>query len=106
MVCPYFRPGNWNGPVDHVPYQYKINTGSAVFPQMKPEKKASTPKPEDFIKIGVPQEWLDVVMHEYYSVTKLREDKATQVHQKLNGIRKKNKLPIAALQLEEVERWF
>ncbi len=76
------------------------------FPQMKPEKKAYTPKPEDFIKIGVPQEWLDVVMHEFYSVTKLREDKPTQVHQKLNGLRKKNKLPVAALQLEEVEKWF
>jgi len=76
------------------------------FPQMKPEKKAATPKPEDFIKIGVPQEWLDVVMHEYYSISKLREDKPTQVHQKLNGLRKKNKLPVAALQLEEVENWF
>ncbi len=76
------------------------------FPQMKPEKKAPTPKPEDFIKIGVPQEWLDTVMHEYPSVTKLREQKSTQVHQRLNGLRKKNKLPVAALQLEEVEKWF
>lgn len=76
------------------------------FPQMKPEKKAPTPKPEDFIKIGVPQEWIDTVMHEFSSVSKLREHKATQVHQKLNGIRKKNKLPVAALQLEEVEKWY
>ncbi|MDT0689425.1 lysine--tRNA ligase [Salegentibacter sp. F188] len=76
------------------------------FPQMKPEKKAPTPKPEDFIKIGVPQEWVDVVMHEFISVSKLKENKPTQVHQKLNGLRKKNKLPIAALQLEDVEKWF
>ena len=76
------------------------------FPQMKPEKKAAVPKPEDFLKIGVPQEWLDVVMHEYPSVTKLRDQKPTQVHQKLNGLRKKNKLPVAALQLEDVETWF
>ncbi len=73
---------------------------------MKPEKKAPTPKPEDFIKIGVPQEWVDTVMHEFSSVSKLKENKATQVHQKLNGLRKKNKLSIAALQLDEVENWF
>ncbi len=76
------------------------------FPQMKPEKKASVPKPEDFIKIGVPHDWVDTVMHEYGSVAKLKEDKATQIHQKLNGLRKKNKLPIAALQLEDVEKWL
>lgn len=76
------------------------------FPQMKPEKKAATPKPEDFIKLGVPQEWVDVVMHEYSSVSRLKENKPTQVHQTLNGLRKKNKLPVAALQLEEVEEWY
>ncbi len=76
------------------------------FPQMKPEKKAAVPKPEDFIKIGVPQEWVDIVMHEYLSVSKLKENKPTQVHQTLNGLRKKNKIPVAALQLEEVEKWF
>ncbi|WP_034918889.1 lysine--tRNA ligase [Gillisia sp. CAL575] len=76
------------------------------FPQMKPEKKAAAPKPEDFIKIGVPQDWVEVVMNEFMSVSKLKENKATQVHQKLNGLRKKNKLSIPALQLEEVEKWF
>ncbi|CAM4317748.1 lysine--tRNA ligase [Gillisia limnaea] len=76
------------------------------FPQMKPEKKAATPKPEDFIKIGVPQEWVDIVMHEYHSISKLKENKPTQVHQTLNGLRKKNKILVAALQLEEVEKWF
>lgn len=76
------------------------------FPQMKPENKAAVPKPEDFLKIGVPQEWVDTVMHEFSSVAKLKELKATQVHQKLNGLRKKHKLPVAALQLEEVEKWF
>ncbi|MGB7842740.1 MAG: lysine--tRNA ligase [Salinimicrobium sp.] len=76
------------------------------FPQMKPEKKAPTPQPEDFLKIGIPQEWVDTVMHEYWSVAKLRELKPTQVHQKLNGLRKKHKLPVAALQLDEVEKWF
>lgn len=76
------------------------------FPQMKPEVRSTQPKPQDFIKIGVPQEWLDPVMHEYHSVSRLKENKPTQVHQNLNGIRKKNKLPVAALQLEDIEKWY
>lgn len=76
------------------------------FPQMKPEVRAAQPKPQDFIKMGVPHEWVDVVMHEYANISRLKENKPTQVHQTLNGLRKKNKLPVAALQLEEVENWF
>ena len=76
------------------------------FPQMKPEKKSKAATPEEYIKMGVPQEWVDTVMHEFPTLAKLKENKPTQVHQKLNGLRKKNKLPVAALQLEEVEKWF
>jgi hypothetical protein len=32
--------------------------------------------------------------------------KPTSVHQQLNGYRKKNKLEIEALQLDEVQAWF
>ena len=32
--------------------------------------------------------------------------KPTQVHQRLNGFRKKNKLDIPALSLEEVSAWY
>ncbi len=77
------------------------------FPQMKPEPKKVLPKPEDFVAIGVPEEWAEHLMKAgYASVEALRENKATQVHQKLNGYRKKNKLKIPALQLDQVETWF
>jgi lysyl-tRNA synthetase, class II len=77
------------------------------FPQMKPEKKAKVDKPEDFEKIGVPAEWAEhVMLAGYNSVLKLKEEKATQIHQKLNGYRKKNKLEIAVLQLSDVENWL
>jgi lysyl-tRNA synthetase class 2 len=45
-------------------------------------------------------------MEIYLNTENLLSNKATQVHQKLNGFRKKNKLEINALQLEEVEKWF
>ncbi len=77
------------------------------FPQMRPEKKTKTDGPDDFIKIGVPTEWAEhVIKAGYISVAKLKEEKATQIHQKLNGYRKKNKLEILALQLADVEQWL
>ena len=78
-----------------------------LFPQMKPEKKAQAVTPDDFIQIGVPSEWAEVVIKAgYLSVENLRNCKPTQVHQQLNGFRKKNKLEIPALSLEDVEKWF
>ena len=77
------------------------------FPQMRPKKKVAVPQPEDFQKIGVPEEWSHYMIQAGYdSPDKLQEKKPTQVHQKLNGFRKKNKLEIPALQLDEVESWF
>ena len=35
----------------------------------------------------------------------IREAKPTALREKLNGFRKKNKLDLPALQLEEVESW-
>ena len=42
----------------------------------------------------------------YGSVDELKKAKPTQVHQQMNGYRKKNKLDVPALQLPEVEAWF
>ena len=44
-------------------------------------------------------------MQVYKTVEELKKQKATQVHQKMNGYRKKKKLDIPALQLEDVESW-
>lgn len=76
------------------------------FPQMRPEKKVELPKKEDFEKIGVPALWSEHVMAVFGTVEALLQAKPTQVHQQLNGHRKKNKLDITALQLEDVQNWF
>ncbi len=78
-----------------------------LFPQMRPEKKMAAASPDDFVAIGIPQEWAShVIAAGYSSVDGLRKEKHTVVHQKLNGFRKKNKLDIPALQLEEVKSWM
>lgn len=79
-----------------------------LFPQMKPEK-VEEPKvdgTEAFEAIGVPGEWAAIVQETYTTVADLLEKKPTQVHQTLNGLRKKKKLEVAALQLEAVGTWF
>ena len=76
------------------------------FPQMKPEVSKPKPKKEDFINLGVNEEWVDHVMKVFSNKENLLSSKSTQVHQKLNGFRKKNKLAIKALQLDEVIKWF
>ena len=76
------------------------------FPQMKPEVSKPKNKKEDFINLGVNEEWVDHVIKVFSNKENLLSSKSTQVHQKLNGFRKKNKLAIEALQLDEVIKWF
>ncbi|NCC72693.1 MAG: lysine--tRNA ligase [Sphingobacteriia bacterium] len=77
------------------------------FPQMRPEKKKVMPTKADFVAAGIPESWAEhVVAAGYATPQSLFETRPTQVHQMLNGFRKKNKLDIPALSLQEVESWF
>ena len=77
------------------------------FPQMRPEKFESVAGPEEFQAIGVPANWSTVIVQAgFHTVASLLEQKPAGLHQKLNGYRKKNKLDLPALQLEQVESWF
>ncbi len=75
------------------------------FPQMRPEEGRVKPKKEDFLNIGIPEEWSEHVMEVYTTTENLKNFKATQIHQQLNGYRKKNKLDIPALQVKDIESW-
>lgn len=77
-----------------------------LFPMMRPEKVKKVATKEDFMAIGVPEAWAEVlVSNGYTSVEAVKEEKASALREKLNGLRKKNKLDIPALQLEDVEAW-
>lgn len=77
-----------------------------LFPMMRPEKVKKVANKEDFMAIGVPEAWAEVlVSNGYTSVETVKEEKASALREKLNGLRKKNKLDIPALQLEDVEAW-
>lgn len=77
------------------------------FPQMRPEKWNTGPDLSAYENAGIPSEWIEhVVKAGYDSLDKLRETKPTVIHQTLNGYRKKNKLEIAALQLDDINKWI
>lgn len=77
------------------------------FPQMRPEKFDTAPDPKIFIAIGIPEDWAEhIIRAGYDSIEKLKETKPTVIHQTLNQYRKKNKLEIAAVQLEDVQGWI
>ena len=78
-----------------------------LFPQMRPEKVKKVATKEDFMAIGVPEVWAEVLVKQNFtSVEMLKEQKPASLREKLNGIRKKNKMDVPALQLEEVEAWI
>ncbi len=77
------------------------------FPQMRPKQPEKQITAKDFEEIGVPAEWAEHMMAAgFKSPDAFKEAKPTQVHQALNGYRKKNKLSLPALQLEEVKQWY
>jgi lysyl-tRNA synthetase class 2 len=77
------------------------------FPQMKPEKKPKVYTAADFEAVGVPAAWAKhMIAAGFGTPDAFLASKATQLHQALNKFRKKNKLTIPALQLDEVKAWL
>lgn len=77
------------------------------FPTMRPEKVKKVATEQDFMEIGVPEVWANVIVKAgYTSVDMLKAEKPAALREKLNGLRKKNKMDVPALQLEEVTQWI
>ena len=77
------------------------------FPQMRPESFETAGGEADFSTLGVPEAWAEHLVSAGFTTPQdVLEAKPTQVHQRLNGFRKKNKLDLAALSLEEVSAWY
>jgi lysyl-tRNA synthetase, class II len=78
------------------------------FPQMKPEKIVKTDSKEDFIKAGIPEEWIEPLSKMgYKTLSKLKEvEKPAKLHQELCGFNKKNKLELKNPTQDEVAGWI
>lgn len=77
------------------------------FPQMRPEKKAKVATVDDFVKIGVPAEWVQVLNKMgFNTIEELKAANPNKVFNDLGGMRKKLKLDISMPTKEVVMSWF
>jgi lysyl-tRNA synthetase class 2 len=77
------------------------------FPQMRPEKFQTGPDLSEYTALGISDVWAEhVIRAGYDTIEKLKAAKPAAIHQNLNGYRKKNKLDIPAIQLDEVQAWL
>jgi len=77
------------------------------FPQMRPEKKLKVSSVDDFTAIGVPQEWVPVLLKMgFNTVEELKAANPNKVFNDLGGMRKKLKLDITIPAKEAVMNWF
>ncbi len=77
------------------------------FPQMRPEKKVEATTDEEFIAFGIPAEWVPVIRKAGFNMLDdLKQANPNKLFNDLGGLRKKMKLDIPALKIEEVRAWF
>ena len=81
------------------------------FPQMRPlppDPIEEIDPDEDYIKIGVPNIWIEHLKKlGYIKIEKLKKvEKHTVLHQELCGYNKKNKLGLSNPNVEEVQEWL
>lgn len=78
-----------------------------LFPQMRPEKVLPRDKKEVFASTGIPEEWVPV-LHKagYLTLSAVKaEEKPGRLLQQLMDIKKKYKLELPAITLDEVTAW-
>jgi len=77
------------------------------FPQMRPEKKAAASSDEEFTALGFPAESVPVLREKgYNTVDELKEANPNKLANDLNGLRKKKKLDVPALNPADVKEWI
>ncbi|MGV3706557.1 MAG: lysine--tRNA ligase [Arcticibacter sp.] len=77
------------------------------FPQMRPEKKLKVASVSDYVAVGVPEEWVPVLIKMgFNTIEELKAANPNKVFNDLGGMRKKLKLDISIPSKEAVMEWF
>lgn len=77
------------------------------FPQMRPEKKMETSSDSEFMEREVPEEWVPALRK--LNINTIEQLKAANPNKLLNdlgGMRKKLKMNVQAVQLDEIKSWI
>lgn len=77
------------------------------FPQMRPEKKIPESTDDEFKNLGIPEDWIPVIREIGFKTTdSIKDANPNKLFNDLNGMRKKKKLDIPAVQLDDVKKWI
>jgi len=77
------------------------------FPQMRPEARKKVSTKQDYLKLGIPEEWIEVVqLAGYTMVEDMKGINPNKLHMELCGLNKKNKLGLNNPKPEEVKAWI
>lgn len=78
-----------------------------LFPQMRPEKSTESCSDEEFITIGIPEAWIPALRKlNVKTLANLKEANPNKLLNDLGGMRKKLKMDIPAVQLNEIKNWI
>lgn len=78
-----------------------------LFPQMKKEVQQAVSNDLEFEQKGIPSQWI-ILLHKagISDLESLKRINVNKLFNDLNGLRKKNKIDIPALKLEELKLWM
>jgi lysyl-tRNA synthetase class 2 len=77
------------------------------FPQMRPEKREKVSTDEEFKAMGVPDAWIPLIRKAgYTTVEALKKANPNKLINDLSGLRKKLKVEIPALRIDDVQSWL
>jgi lysyl-tRNA synthetase, class II len=77
------------------------------FPQMKPEPRSVAPTDEEYLASGVPAEWIPVIQKlNFATLQDFKAANPNKLFNDLGGLRKKLKLEIKGVSLDEVKGWL
>lgn len=78
-----------------------------LFPQMRPEKKVEVSTDQQFTEIGVPEVWIPALRKlNFNTLETLKNANPNKLLNDLGGMRKKLKMDVAAVQLDEIKQWI
>lgn len=78
-----------------------------LFPQMRPEKKTEISTDQQFTEIGVPEVWIPALRKlNFNTLETLKNANPNKLLNDLGGMRKKLKMDVAAVQLDEIKQWI
>ncbi len=77
------------------------------FPQMRPEKQEQRDTKDKYLKIGIPEEWIQIIQKAgYLTIESLKDVKQGKLHNEICGLNKKYQLGLLNPDINEVKTWL